>query len=524
MNTYNRFIVMATLSCSSILVACGGGSSPTALHVSVKSTQNPLVAQFTVRSGCSGQVMIQFGPDTSYGRTTSSYPIKAGQPIAIQVAGMRASSMYHMQAQRQCAGVDDTSQDLTFMTGALPATPFPAIQVSRADPPAPQSEGAGIEMLDLVAPTSNVIQAFFTDRDGNPIWYYNLDPTYFPFTIKQLPNGHMLISLTSFTQSPGSIIREVDLVGNTLRQMSIADLQTKAVNAGLDFVPSGYHHDVLPLDNGHLIVLVNCFKDVTDLPGATGTTTVEGDAIIDLDQNWDPVWSWNSFDHLEVTRHLAAIGNGTLDWTHANAVIVSPSDGNLLLSMRHQSWVLKIDYAQGAGTGSILWRLGYEGDFSLTQAGAPTSDPSLWFSFQHFPSLISQDGSQTTMAIWDNGDYRVLDTQGSVCLIPGPPDCFSRATVFQVDESSMSANIDWAYAPGLFSNWGGSINQLANGNIEFDVNAPTAPPSPNVAAEVQEVTQSSTPQLVWKMDIPLPTFAYRAYRVPSLYPGVTWQY
>jgi hypothetical protein len=88
----------------------------------------------------------------------------------------------------------------------------------------------------------------------------------------------------------------------------------------------------------------------------------------------------------------------------------------------------------------------------------------------------------------------------------------------------MIANLDWAYAPGLFSNWGGSINQLASGNIEFDINAPLVPPRPNVASELQEVTQTPTPELVWKMDILVPTFAYRAYRVPSLYPGVTWQY
>jgi hypothetical protein len=437
---------------------------------------------------------------------------------------MRASSIYHMQAERQCSGIDDSSRDLMFTTGTLPSMPFPALQVSRPDPSASQPESAGIEMFDLIGPAANLMQAFFTDRDAIPIWYYNIDSSYFPFTMKQLPNGDIILSMTSSTQSPGSLIREVDLIGNTIREMSIDDLQTKALAAGFDFVPAGYHHELLPLENGHLIVLVNCFKDFTDLPGAPGTTSVQGDGIIDLDQNWNPVWSWNSFDYMDVTRHLASITNGTLDWTHTNAVILSPSDGNLLVSMRHQSWVLKIDYNHGAGSGNILWRLGYQGDFSLTQAGALTVDPSLWFSFQHFPSLISQSGSQTTLAIWDNGDYRVLNPQGAECVIPGPPDCYSRATVFQVDESTMMANLDWEYAPGLFSNWGGSINQLANGNIEFDVNAPLAPPSPNVASELQEVTQTSTPELVWKMDIQVPTYAYRAYRVPSLYPGVTWQY
>jgi hypothetical protein len=45
-----------------------------------------------------------------------------------------------------------------------------------------------------------------------------------------------------------------------------------------------------------------------------------------------------------------------------------------------------------------------------------------------------------------------------------------------------------------------------------------------VASEIQEVTQTATPVIGWQMDIPLPMTAYRAYRVPSLYPGVIWQY
>ena len=89
----------------------------------------------------------------------------------------------------------------------------------------------------------------------------------------------------------------------------------------------------------------------------------------------------------------------------------------------------------------------------------------------------------------------------------------------------MVANLAWDTLPGYFSDWGGSINQLGNTNVEFDINDPVGPPKPTFAAEVQEVTQTSTPQIVWKLDItPLTEYAYRAYRVPSLYPGVSWPY
>jgi len=130
------------------------------------------------------------------------------------------------------------------------------------------------------------------------------------------------------------------------------------------------------------------------------------------------------------------------------------------------------------------------------------------------------------MAVWDNGDNRVIDDSGDICGAGGSsPACYSRAAVFQVDESAMVANLLWADPLQYFGVWGGSINQLQNGNIEFDLNAPAVPPNPGDASQVQEVTQSSTPQVVWQMDItPVVETAYRAYRVPSLYPGVTWAY
>jgi len=56
---------------------------------------------------------------------------------------------------------------------------------------------------------------------------------------------------------------------------------------------------------------------------------------------------------------------GFPDWTHTNAILFSPDDGNLIVSVRHQNWVVKVDYANGVGTGDILWKLGYQGDFTL---------------------------------------------------------------------------------------------------------------------------------------------------------------
>jgi arylsulfate sulfotransferase len=44
--------------------------------------------------------------------------------------------------------------------------------------------------------------------------------------------------------------------------------------------------------------------------------------------------------------------------THANAVLYSKDHGNILISMRHENIVDKMDYEDGKGTGGVIWRLG----------------------------------------------------------------------------------------------------------------------------------------------------------------------
>jgi arylsulfate sulfotransferase len=453
---------------------------------SIAGTQNPLVARYYMSAPCPGQAMVEFGTDTSYGRSTSWQSVPGRhQTTSILVAGMRASTTYHMRATLQCFGRTVTSVDQTFTTGALPSTPFPSISVVRPDPSLSSQENPGIELVNVFAPKSNFLQAIFSDRDGHPLWYYDVGAAdgNAPYTMKMLPNGHMIFSITR-SVTAGTVLREVDLAGTTVRELDTGVLAQRMQQAGFNFVITGFHHDVLPLDNGHLIVLGNFFQGLTDLPGYPGTTQVLGDAIVDLDENWNPVWAWSAFDHLDVNRHL----NGLPDWTHGNAVVLTPQDGNLLLSMRHQSWVIKIDYNHGQGTGNVLWKLGYQGDLALRQG----ADPSLWFSYQHFPSIIGQDGSQTSLVLWDNGDARVLDSNGALCTNPAmaaPNPCYARAQVFQLDENAKVADLTWQALPGYLSIWGGSVSQLPNGNVEFDMNAPGLFPIANLASEVQEVTR-----------------------------------
>ncbi|MGB8064582.1 MAG: aryl-sulfate sulfotransferase [Candidatus Sulfotelmatobacter sp.] len=481
---------------------CGSGNYTPPL-TAVTATSNPLVASYNIRHGHAGvTAWVEFGTDTTYGRQTSvmtdSLAVPRGHTLSILVAGMKPQTTYHMRAHVDWTGGSFIDQDQTFTTGPLPASLIPP-GITITNPTPNLSPAPGVELLSLIAPVgSTMLSSVVTDLQGNIIWYYPAEG----IPVKFMQNGHFVLNLSQH-------LREIDLAGNTIRDISVSQVNQSLQKNGYSFVILNFSHDVLTLPNGHWITIGQISKNFTDLPGYPGTTSVLGDSVVDIDPNGNVAWGWSAFDYLDVNRHL----QGLPDWTHSNALVYTP-DGNLLLSMRHQSWILNIDYANGTGSGAILWKLGEDGDFTLSGG-----DPSQWFYGQHYPNLLSTDGSQLTLAVYDDGNLRI-DSDGIACgSTASAPACYSRATIFQIDESTNNVNLLWQDSPGYYSFWGGSVRELSNGDIEFDSSEPF-PATPS-ASQISEVTYSGNPQTVWQMNITGEN-AYRGYRIPSLYPGVTW--
>jgi arylsulfate sulfotransferase len=507
--SFRIYLYILALASVLSMIGCGGGEIPRiAVTTTVSTTPNPLVANYSVTSLIPGTVLVEFGTDASYPFQTASYPVQANKTLSVLVAGMKPSTAYHMRAQISVDGrIAWTDEDRVFTTGAV-STPLPPLIVTRNSPSNPQyAENGGVEQIAFTS-SYQTLNTFVTDRDGNLIWYYT-DNSRALWFYRIMPNGHILTCLLPNTnKNLPSLIREIDLAGNTIREMDSTAISSKLHAAGHSQNVLNFHHDFLPLANGHIILLGQTTKHFTNLVGYPGTTTVYGDMLIDLDQGWNPVWVWSAFDHLDVNRHLQAFP----DWTHSNAIVYNPSDGNLMLSIRHQSWIVGIDYQNGSGSGNLLWRLGDQGDFNL--AGG---DASQWFYAQHFPYLVSVNGPQITLAVFDNGNLRVLDSHGDTCGGLGP-DCFTRATLFKFDQGTMQAQLVWQYAPGFFSDWGGATVGLPNGSVEFGMSQPFGT---KLGSRVMEMTPSSPSEVVWQMDI-RGGHSYRAYRIPSLYPGVSW--
>jgi arylsulfate sulfotransferase len=494
----------------------------------VTATDNPQVALYTLTLPFPGSMTVSFGPSTTYGlKTWAQSTADSGGTVSIFVAGMKAETSYHMQAAVQFTnGIQANDVDHTFTTQAVPANMQPKLTATTAAGMTPQ---AGVEMLDLLGGTPSGVAV--TDLAGNVLWTYTYpgSPADSIQGVKLLPDGDFLMAIGPSSTSPftgipnGAVseIREVNLAGDTVHEITLNDLNgllSTATCAECKVTLASFHHDVEPLPNGHWLVLANTTMQLssTTTPPLTNAppTTVLGDVIIDLDTNLQPVWAWNEFNHLDPNRHPYQFP----DWTHTNAVVYSPDDGNILVSMRQQNWVVKVDYQDGKGSGAILWHLGEGGDFTLKNG----TDPTDWQYAQHYPSFFSSNTTGVfSLGVMDNGDDRIFPA-GVTCGATGAPPClYSTVPVFQIDENAMTATLTFhqLVPAAQYNFFGGSVDLLANANIEYDLCGQN-----NVVGSgsyIYEVTPQSTPQTVWTMQI-TGTNAYRGFRMPSFYPGVQW--
>jgi hypothetical protein len=230
--------------------------------------------------------------------------------------------------------------------------------------------------------------------------------------------------------------------------------------------------------------------------------------IVVLDQDFQVTWAWDAFDYLDVNRgpvlgEIVQPGSveptsavpilPAVDWLHSNAVSWSPADGNLVLSMRHQDWVIKIDYRNGEGDGHIVWRLGQQGDFTVN-----STDPNPWFSHQHNAHYIDD----STLILFDNGNTRRASD----------PNADSRGQVWTLDEKTMTATLVFNVDLGSYSPALGAAQLLSNGNYVFTSGRQA--PSEQFGQSI-EVRPDGTKAYVLQIN----TREYRSYRVRTLYEG-----
>jgi hypothetical protein len=430
----------------------------------VSRTRHPLVAIYSTRScqSSSGAVRVRFRDRAGlFWNHTPWMPCRVGASINLYVAGMRAESVYTIQEELFSGISLNRGPMLQFVTGALPVN-FPVTEpILPADQNSSLAEGILLQSPGLTPGSSNA--PFATDLAGRVIWYnplMALVPQTGAFMYRPFPGGTMIAAGDS--EEISQLLRESDLAGNIVRETNVQAVSDQLAAIGQDPI-RGFHHDMIRLPNGHILALAFVERLMEDVQGVEGPVDVLGDMIIDLNENMQVAWVWNSFEHLDIQR-AALMGELCItrifcaplkyrpiakDWTHGNTLDYIPADGNLLLSLRHQDWVLKLNYADGAGDGVILWRFGAQGDFT-----AISDDPWPWFSHQHQTHYIGLD----RIIVLDNGNLRCA-------LMPAP--CNSRGQVWKLDETARTATLELNVDLGLFSQAFGSAALLSNGNYHF---------------------------------------------------------
>jgi hypothetical protein len=402
-----------------------------------------------------------------------------------------------------------------FTTGTIdPSLAFPNLQQLRS-PDAKSSVAQGVLLLDFLSPPAG--SYYFptaVDLQGRTVWYYPdlgvaaQDTTYF---IRPVPNsqGHMLLVANDPTSVPdrGQILREIDLAGNTVAETYVSQISEHLAAQGKLGITS-FNHDAIRLPNGHTLVI--CSQErfyPAGTQGAPTTVDLVGDAIVDLDEDWNVAWSWSAYDYLDVNRPAVlgetcygqagcpelVLATKANDWLHANSLNYLPGSGDILLSIRHQDWVVKIDYADGNGTGNVLWRLGAGGDFAIQ-----SSDPYPWFSHQHDAQI---DPATNLFLAFDNGNTRIANAGGAGN---------SRGYVMQIDEVNLVATPILLADLGVNSVAVGSAQILDNGNYHFHAGFIPSPAAHALTFELlPDGTQNSTFEELDQV--------YRSYRMTSLY-------
>jgi len=542
----------------------------------VTATANPLVAVFSAPSCASGSSMaVRFQPKTKSLAPAVTTPFQKCHPPAtmnFEIAGMYPTTEYQMVSETETSGKITLGNVVAFTTGAIPTgVPIPKFTVNTA-------AGSTTDTTDWVI-LQNLLQfgvtpiypAVATDLSGNIIWYYN--PGQSIFLTRPLQNGTFLTMQSGPSWDPAStqlqLLDQIDFAGNIIKETNIGVLSqqlvamgaTDAVLCNTVAVPApvgaacidSFHHDAIQtLPNGDTAALVAIEKIFP--PGTQGDTTglpvdIIGDMIIVMNSSWQVIWYFDTFQHdsgapqLDYTRPpvlgetcsaglsggcpeiflvTSGISPKAKDWLHANALYYWPQDKDIIMSMRNQDWVVKIDYNNGVqsgglGTGNILWRMGPCGDFSFTNT---YNDPWPWFSHQHEFGIENSGAGPIT--VFDNGNTRWSQPTVSTGCMPGVGSGNSRGMALNIDEAALTVSPVLSQDMGYQSFGDGSAQLLADGNYSFLPSDVFVTHTLSFVSYIEEILPTAgTDTGTEVLNIQAPQ-NYRIWRMPSMYaPPIT---
>jgi len=304
----------------------------------------------------------------------------------------------------------------------------------------------------------------------------------------------------------GGLIERYDWAGNVIQSFLWSDANHQQ------------HHDIHPMDNGHVLVLAWSRKTKAEAQ-AMGRVTISGEMwpeeIIEFDPDGDSVvWEWRAWDHMiqdvdpgkpnygVVRDHpeLIDINVGTLfsygDWIHANIVEYSEERDEIVFSSHFLNEVYVIDHSttteQAAGHsggrhgkgGDILYRWGNPQNYDR----GDSTDQRFWVVHGANwiePGLVGAGN----ILLFNNGDRPGTQNDYSTVMEITPPLDSNDRYHIHPDSAFGPLEPSWTYQnPGVFySGHMSGAYRMPNGNT-FITEA--------VSGRLSEVNRAG--QVVWQ--------------------------
>ena len=436
----------------------------------------PLVA--LVRFAADAPVAVRLTIDDGRRRRSVVYGPSCDPEKGLPIVGMRADTEHRIAVAAD--GVDPVM--LAYRTPPLPAdsAEWPTITVKTARKSEMQP---GFTLLS-VRRRVNIRQTFMTppqirfttrwgvlmavDEDGEVVWYYRSDARI--AGVHRLANGNLFFQHVDFRSI------EMDMTGTVIRMFYASGRPAGPVEGAIPIEAASLHHQPHQMPNGNFLAMTanartieNYITSETDPDAPRAAQPVVGDRFVEFTPEGEIVWSWDTFDHLDVRRwgyHLLEVywhNRGFprhLDWTHGNGITHDPRDDSVIVSLRHQDAIVKIDKASG----EIRWILGDHGNWKSPQKEKllqPAHDLR-WHYHGHNPR-VTVDG---TVVMYDNGICRAqpYDPQAA------PHQCFARAVEYEIDETRRTVREVWTSSsdddPERVISWAmGDAHRLPNDNM-----------------------------------------------------------
>lgn len=242
------------------------------------------------------------------------------------------------------------------------------------------------------------------------------------------------------------------MTGETVRAWYAAQRPQGAQPDGIAVDVRSLHHQPYQMPSGHFLALSGHSKVIKDWPASVHDLTltedreIVGDMIVEFTPEGQVVWSWDSFDHLDTHRigydaldaywHVRGFPNAA-DWTHGNGVTYDECDDSVVVSLRLQDCVIKIDRASG----DIVWILGDHQNWSAAMQSrllTPKGEHFRWPWYMHNPRITSEG----TIVMFDNGIYAARPGHKRLPFAKS----FSRGVEYRVDKDAMTVEQVWASA------------------------------------------------------------------------------